>query len=164
VARTKPRSYVVRMDRDLWVDPDFAEMTRSARLAYMESLIHLAGISQPEGTYPWSALAKSVGPEADEVAGQVTEFGIWTPVDEGFKVIPYGGWRVVPEFPPSRPYIPVRIRRAVMARDGRACVLCGATKHLALDHIYPWSLGGPDTVENLRVLCRSCNSRKGARV
>ncbi len=39
-----------------------------------------------------------------------------------------------------------------------------STGDLSLDHIYPWSLGGPDTVENLRVLCRSCNSRKGANV
>lgn len=31
-------------------------------------------------------------------------------------------------------------------------------------HVYPWSLGGPDTEANLRVLRRPCNSRKGASV
>jgi hypothetical protein len=64
----------------------------------------------------------------------------------------------------ARRHIPLAIRRAVMERDGYACVDCGAQHDLALDHIHPYSLGGPDTVENLRVLCRSCNSRKGAKV
>lgn len=44
------------------------------------------------------------------------------------------------------------------------CVACGATDHLSLDHIIPWSLGGEDTMENLQTMCRSCNSRKGNRV
>lgn len=60
--------------------------------------------------------------------------------------------------------IPERVRATVFDRDGHQCVECSATDDLTLDHIYPWSLGGPDTVENLRVLCRTCNSRKGARV
>lgn len=64
----------------------------------------------------------------------------------------------------SRPYIPVALRTFVYDRDGWRCQECGTTEDLSLDHIYPWSLGGPDTEENLRTLCRSCNSRKGARV
>jgi hypothetical protein len=63
-----------------------------------------------------------------------------------------------------RDAIPVDIRRAVYERDGWKCVKCSSTDHLALDHIYPWSKGGPDTVDNLRVLCRTCNSAKGARL
>lgn len=64
----------------------------------------------------------------------------------------------------QRPKIPQEVRDAVFARDGHVCQECGATEDLALDHIYPWSRGGPDTEDNLRVLCRSCNLRKGARV
>lgn len=63
-----------------------------------------------------------------------------------------------------RPAIPAWLRALVFARDGYKCVTCGATDDLTLDHIYPWSLGGPDVEENLRVLCRPCNSRKGAKV
>lgn len=63
----------------------------------------------------------------------------------------------------GRKAIPAQVRMAVMERDGHRCVLCSAAEDLTLDHIHPWSLGGPDTVENLRVLCRSCNSRKGDR-
>jgi hypothetical protein len=64
----------------------------------------------------------------------------------------------------GRPHIPVEVRREVMERDGHRCLECGATDQLSLDHIVPYSHGGPDTVENLRVLCRPCNSRKGNRV
>lgn len=63
-----------------------------------------------------------------------------------------------------RPAIPARLREAVYARDGYQCLHCGSTEQLSLDHIYPYSMGGADTLENLQTLCRSCNSRKGARV
>ena len=66
--------------------------------------------------------------------------------------------------PPSRPKIPDALRLEVYQRDGHACLHCGATARLSLDHIHPWSLGGEDTLENLQTLCRPCNSRKGARV
>lgn len=61
-----------------------------------------------------------------------------------------------------RPDIPRAVRTAVYERDGYACVTCGATETLSLDHIKPWSLGGPDTIDNLQTMCRPCNSSKGA--
>lgn len=48
-----------------------------------------------------------------------------------------------------------------MERDGHACVFCGATDQLSLDHIVRYRDGGPDTVENLRVLCMPCNLERG---
>lgn len=66
--------------------------------------------------------------------------------------------------PRQRPAIPVATRAAVYERDGYACVSCGSTEFLTIDHIWPYSKGGTDELDNLRVLCRSCNSRKGARV
>lgn len=66
--------------------------------------------------------------------------------------------------PLTRRAIPLNIRATVMERDGYQCVECDSTEWLTLDHIWPYSKGGRDTVENLRVLCRSCNSAKGARV
>lgn len=99
-------------------------------------------------------------------------------LDDASLWIAWGGGYVLPErvpgsglqlwkFGPSdgaRPYIPVSLRRAVYDRDGNACLHCGAREALSLDHIHPWSMGGKDTLENLQTLCRSCNSRKGARV
>jgi hypothetical protein len=63
-----------------------------------------------------------------------------------------------------RPTIPLALRQAVYERDGYTCVTCGADRPLSLDHIYPWSLGGPDTLENLQTMCVPCNCRKGDRV
>lgn len=64
----------------------------------------------------------------------------------------------------SRRHIPDELRFAVYERDGFTCLHCDATENLSLDHIHPYSLGGEDALENLQTLCRSCNSRKGARV
>ncbi len=42
------------------------------------------------------------------------------------------------------------------------CSACGSTEDLTGDHIVPRSKGGiAMTVEDVRVLCRSCNSKKG---
>jgi len=58
-----------------------------------------------------------------------------------------------------------KTRRArVMERDGQACVKCQATEDLTIDHIHPRILGGRNNEDNLRILCRPCNSRKGGRV
>lgn len=58
-----------------------------------------------------------------------------------------------------------KMARQIKARDGHACVYCGATKessgaHLHLDHLTPKSHGGADTAENLVLACRSCNSAR----
>lgn len=57
------------------------------------------------------------------------------------------------------------LRLQIFHRDGNACVQCGATYRespLHCDHIFPKSLGGPSTPENLQTLCRRCNLKKGA--
>jgi 5-methylcytosine-specific restriction endonuclease McrA len=46
---------------------------------------------------------------------------------------------------------------------GEGCALCGSTYRISVDHIHPIILGGTHDPENLRILCGSCNSRKGAR-
>jgi 5-methylcytosine-specific restriction endonuclease McrA len=43
------------------------------------------------------------------------------------------------------------------------CSLCGSTEDLTGDHITPLAVGGLNTPRNIRVLCRSCNSSKGAK-
>ena len=48
-------------------------------------------------------------------------------------------------------------------REQPWCSVCGGTEDLTGDHIVPRSRGGSSTRENLRVLCRGCNSRKGDR-
>lgn len=56
------------------------------------------------------------------------------------------------------------VRWAIYRRDGYACMTCGSQSDLTIDHIQAVSLGGSNDPSNLRTLCRSCNSTKGARV
>jgi 5-methylcytosine-specific restriction endonuclease McrA len=51
---------------------------------------------------------------------------------------------------------------SVWQRDGGKCRNCGSTKDLHFDHVIPRSWGGASTVENVQVLCRDCNLKKGA--
>lgn len=41
---------------------------------------------------------------------------------------------------------------------------CSEVHALDIDHAFPVSLGGKSTEDNLQVLCRDCNGKKGARV
>ena len=59
--------------------------------------------------------------------------------------------------------IPGDLRMAVFRRDGFRCVVCDDDADLMADHIVPESKGGLTVFENLQTLCRTCNSRKGAR-
>lgn len=63
----------------------------------------------------------------------------------------------------------------VFKRDGFQCKRClmeldpalrGTHHHRApeIDHVIPLALGGPHTLDNLQVLCRSCNIDKGQKI
>lgn len=67
----------------------------------------------------------------------------------------------------NRKKISRTVERRVFAQYAYTCNECGVggtEADLTLDHIYPHSLGGTDDEDNLRPLCRPCNSRKGAKV
>lgn len=56
-----------------------------------------------------------------------------------------------------------KLRWKVFQRDDYQCLRCGSRSDLTADHIYAEVHGGPTTMDNLQTLCRSCNSKKGAR-
>lgn len=61
--------------------------------------------------------------------------------------------------------IPRGVMIKVVRRDGHACQACNKNvpdHEIEFDHIIPYSRGGPTSVENLRLLCRSCNRKKKA--
>ena len=59
-----------------------------------------------------------------------------------------------------------RLKVQVLMRDGNRCRICGVEcsgglHNIRFDHIIPWSKGGETTLENLQVLCSTCNEAKG---
>ena len=76
-------------------------------------------------------------------------------------------WQSTQNSKPNRKYHGTRQHKTriarVLRRDGRRCRYCGASSDLTLDYIVSLHNGGARTDENAQILCRSCNSRKGAR-
>lgn len=126
-----------------------------------------------DGVMPLECFAPEHRASIEAAVQRSTPPGRW--IDLGLARIESRAWyewhwargkklRRVPADMQIRKKIPDALRMAVYDRDGWRCLHCGAEENLSLDHIQPWSLGGADTMENLQTLCRSCNSRKGARV
>ena len=63
--------------------------------------------------------------------------------------------------PSNSRYIPKAVRQAVLIRDNYRCVKCGIQKDLQFDHIVAIRNGGSNTVDNVQLLCKDCNLRKG---
>lgn len=64
----------------------------------------------------------------------------------------------------QREGIPPEVRRVVYERCGGKCVECGSSFDLHYDHILALALGGSNSVNNLQLLCSTCNLRKGASI
>jgi hypothetical protein len=75
---------------------------------------------------------------------------------------------------PSSTYAPrsisLALRYKILSRDRFRCTICGRSPandpniELHVDHIIPWSKGGQNSPDNLRVLCFDCNLGKSARI
>lgn len=51
-------------------------------------------------------------------------------------------------------------RDIVLERDGYKCAWCERTLDLHIDHIIPVSKGGQNTLDNMQILCSTCNHLK----
>jgi hypothetical protein len=66
----------------------------------------------------------------------------------------------------GRRHVPVSLRFRIMQRDGFRCTACGNSPaidrgcRLEIDHVLPYSKGGPTEPANLRTLCSACNLGK----
>jgi len=49
----------------------------------------------------------------------------------------------------------------ILKKFNHKCAYCGSQKNLEVDHIIPLSRGGRHDEDNMQILCRSCNRRKG---
>ncbi len=62
--------------------------------------------------------------------------------------------------------IPRTVQFRVLKRDNQICPLCGKAvldQDVEFDHIIPWSKGGSSEEHNVKLLCKSCNRKKGNR-
>ena len=69
----------------------------------------------------------------------------------------------------SRPDVPERLRALIADRDGRRCSYChlsqiGQAATFHIDHIWPWSRGGPTDVANLAFQCTGCSLHNSDKV
>ncbi len=70
----------------------------------------------------------------------------------------------------AKRYIPQKIKRQIWRRDKGKCQfkdkrtgqLCHSQYKLELDHAWPYSLGGSNTVQNLRLHCRTHNQYRAS--
>lgn len=143
-----------RVDDGWWCHPKVMGLGLAARGLWVSSLswCEMTGFE----VVPHVFLTVIGATEAN--ASDLVAAGLWVPHPDGWVHV---DWSLI-QRPRRRPHIPDSLRRAIYERDGHACLLCGCPDDLTLDHVLPWSLGGQDTYENLRTLCRPCNSRRGA--
>lgn len=85
----------------------------------------------------------------------------WVSCDDSVEVVLEIIRKSEPREKVTKKKISKKVRQAVMQRDGYQCQVCRDTDDLCLDHIIPESKGGTKDINNLQVLCRSCNSKKG---
>ena len=148
-----------RLPTSLASAPEVLILTQRAT-GYRALTVHVFGIAyateySTQGDITPPILKVIHGRPSD--AKRLCDVGLWQAFDGGWWIRDWLDYQIPAD---RRPHIPVVIRRAVYERDGWACVNCAATDRLSLDHIIHYSLGGQDTIENLRTLCRSCNSSR----
>lgn len=55
------------------------------------------------------------------------------------------------------------VRKKIFKKCKHKCVRCDSVSDLTIDHIISVKNNGDNTLDNLQILCRSCNSKKGSR-
>ena len=166
--RKTPGNYVP-LDVNYIRDASIRRAGEPAELLYVRALAHAKG-ARTAGfipDYDLDVVAVGMKGVPARVAALVRE-RLWVVSPGGWLVRSWDRWNAsgIGYFSelPHRRHISPALRTAVYDRDGWACVTCAATQDLTLDHIYPYSVGGLDTKENLQTMCRPCNARKGVRI
>lgn len=140
--------------------------TRPLRDLHLQMVIY-AKTRLSQGFVPDYEIGRLAYPDSQASAKRTVlrliDIGLVEPVEGGYYVPAAEEWPPV-QRTGTRDRIPAYTRDLVFERDGYRCQECGSADDLTLDHVIPWSKNGPDTEENLRTLCGSCNSRKAARV
>ncbi len=114
------------------------------------ALIELSLMQLLERVYPSVRAARSAERKTKQVSHKTTQSGNAV---LSKKTAPAQKHRVVNR------YIPADVRHHVWLRDGGKCTSCGSQYAVQLEHMIPFAKGGEATVDNTKLLCRSCNQR-----
>lgn len=161
----------LKIDSRMYAHPVACQTSPAAMWLWVSGCCWLA--DYPEwGAYLPKSTMRMFGAKQRHI-DELCEVGLWTDVGRGYDVytrmdlagsgLRDNSWDRGQSLE-RRPNIPLTLRTQVYERDEWACVECGSDQNLTLDHIYPWSKGGTDRLDNLQTLCRTCNSSKGAKV
>lgn len=159
----------VRLDSDFLDHPMIIGLSNEAFRLYVGSIAYCASY-YPETKIPRRYVFHRLPLQGGRWWGYVKELldaNLWS-CENSEKPTHLQDWHLVPQdlwvYEFGRNYEYLAHREKVFSRDSYTCVFCGATEDLTLDHILPISKGGGNELSNLQTLCRSCNSRKGARL
>ena len=147
---------------DFSTHPKILPLSNSAFRLYISSI----GWSAANGRRYWISRATRIAlGSSKRSATELDTVGLWladvVDGESGHWIVANDLWAVQSV---HRDHIPEALRNEVLRRDGFKCVYCDATENLQMDHVFPWSLGGASTFENLQALCAPCNQSKGARI
>lgn len=131
------------LSASVWSDPVFTGLSANAQVLWMYRVT--GNRSAPYTTYA-------------DAAADVTRNMVEAAAAE-LAATPYG----IVLAPVRRQRFTPNLRERVLEGCDWRCVQCKSTDDLCIDHIRPVALGGTNDLDNLQVLCRPCNSRKGAR-
>lgn len=141
----------IKLHRSILSDYEFNGLPEAAQCQLLKLWL-LAARHENRIPYDRSWLARTLG---------TRRLMLDAMIDAGFLVVVSGEEEVATrrEDWASR-HIPKPIRQKVLERSSGACVACGSTEKVEIDHIVPISKGGTGEEENLQALCRSCNRKK----
>lgn len=177
-----------KLDDRIRTNRKIMALSFTARWVYVAGLVY-CNEQLTDGridTFALPSIAAGV-PDIDGVVKELTTVipgfthPLWETID--------GGWQIHDflEFNPSAAQVRAEreiarrraamndnpeLAKAIKSRDGNRCRYCGRAVNWrdrkgegggTYDHVIPITRGGKETVDNIVVCCRSCNSRKGAR-
>lgn len=154
----------------LWSEPWFEDLSAAGRLTFLYLLT--SPRQTPCGVLEISAgrIGNETGLGADAAETALLELEAigkvrWWPALRHVEVLDIRWSRSSDVSPERRRWQrkAKKTRLKLLARDGAVCRYCGSLDDLTVDHRQPIVTGGSDELDNLQILCRSCNSRKGAR-
>lgn len=173
-----------RIDDDIMTNPKIMSVGAEAKLLHLFGIVHcsknLTDGFVSEKIAPTLGRFAGIG-DYDTAVVQLVEAGLWDEAEGGYNVRERGRMWNIELTEQERARLDNDIRRArknnaprierinrheVINRDNSVCHICGRRlqpHEITLDHVVPLARGGCHTYDNLRVACRSCNSRKGAR-